>query len=133
MSTSLPTDRLVIACSGLSSAERGQLERSISRLPSAVYTPDLTDQVTHLVAERVAPCSQKLACARRLGLPVVRPAWIHESLELKFNDTCMVASSVKISTTLDSNLFPGVHYCKLLSPARVVDWMMTDSFTTQFP
>ena len=51
------------------------------------------------------------------------PAWIHESLELKFNDTCMIASSVKISTSLDSHLFPGVHYCKLLSPARVVDWI----------
>ena len=26
-----------------------------------------------------------------------------------------------------SPLFPGVHYCKLLSPARVVDYIMIDS------
>ena len=55
------------------------------------------------------------------------PAWIKESLEIKETDECLQVSSVKIDTALDSKLFPGVHYCKLLSPARVIDWIMTDS------
>ena len=32
-----------------------------------------------------------------------------------------------IPTSMRSPLFPGVHYCKLLSPARVVDYIMIDS------
>jgi len=59
------------------------------------------------------------------------PAWIKESLQYKETDECMEISSVKIDTALDSKLFPGVHYCKLLSPARVVDWVMTDSLKTE--
>lgn len=55
------------------------------------------------------------------------PAWIKESLEIKEDDDCLSVASVKIDTALDSKLFPGVHYCKLLSPARVLDWIMTDS------
>jgi hypothetical protein len=55
------------------------------------------------------------------------PAWIKEELQYKETDACMEISSVKIDTELDSKLFPGVHYCKLLSPARVIDWVFTDS------
>ena len=55
------------------------------------------------------------------------PAWIKESLEIKETDECLSVKSVKIDTALDSRLFPGVHYCKVLSPARVIDWIMTDS------
>ena len=56
------------------------------------------------------------------------PAWIKESLQYKEGDDCMEVSSVKIDTALDSKLFPGVHYCKLLSPARVIDWIFTDAY-----
>ncbi|GMH65177.1 hypothetical protein TrRE_jg8419 [Triparma retinervis] len=55
------------------------------------------------------------------------PAWIKEALEIEETDECLSVKSVKIDTELDSRLFPGVHYCKLLSPARVIDWIMTDS------
>ena len=68
-----------VACSsGLSSDARRRLEASVAAL-NGVCAPDLTDQTTHLVAEGVTPRSRKLACARRLGLPVVRPSWIHDS------------------------------------------------------
>ena len=69
---------LVLCSSGLSSDARRRLEASAAAL-SGVCSPDLTDQTTHLVAESVTPRSRKLACARRLGLPVVRPSWIHDS------------------------------------------------------
>lgn len=55
------------------------------------------------------------------------PAWIKETIELNDEGECLDVASVKIETELDSRLFPGVHYCKLLSPARIVDWMMSDS------
>ena len=69
---------LVLCSSGLSPDARRRLEASAAAL-SGVCSPDLTDQTTHLVAESVTPRSRKLACARRLGLPVVRPSWIHDS------------------------------------------------------
>ena len=68
----------VLCSSGLSSDARHRLEASAAAL-SGVCSRDLTDQTTHLVAESVTPRSRKLACARRLGLPVVRPSWIHDS------------------------------------------------------
>ena len=44
------------------------------------------------------------------------------------NGTCLVVQSITLGpTALDSSIFPGVHYCKLLSPARVIDYMMIDS------
>ena len=74
-----PVGMVFLPCSsGLSSDARHRLEASVAEL-NGVCTPDLTDQTTHLVAESVTPRSRKLACARRLGLPVVRASWIHDS------------------------------------------------------
>ena len=74
-----PVGMVFLPCSsGLSSDARHRLEASVAAL-NGVCTPDLTDQTTHLVAESVTPRSRKLACARRLGLPVVRASWIHDS------------------------------------------------------
>jgi len=41
---------------------------------------------------------------------------------------CLAVASLKEGPqALDSDIFPGIHYCKLLSPARVIDYIMTDS------
>ena len=40
---------------------------------------DLTDRTTHLVATKIHPRSAKLACALKLGLPIVLPQWVHAS------------------------------------------------------
>ena len=46
----------------------------------------------------------------------------------KDNGTCLAISSLAVGPEpLDSWLFPGVHYCKVISPARVIDYMMIDS------
>ena len=58
---------------------------------------------------------------------VAGPVWIKEVLELKDNATAMSVGSPSIHDSLSSPIFPGVDYCKLLSPARAMDWMMTDS------
>jgi hypothetical protein len=44
---------------------------------------------------------------------------------------CLAVAALKLQTELDSNIFPGVHYCKVLSPARALDWIMTDSLKKQ--
>jgi hypothetical protein len=60
----------------------------------------------------------------------IGPLWVKESMRIKDdkeNNCLEVASLVEGPTKLHSLLFPGVHYCKLISPARIVDFIMTDS------
>jgi len=58
----------------------------------------------------------------------IGPLWVFkDSLKLKENATCMTAASAVLKTAIDGKIYPGNHYCKVLSPARVLDWMMTDS------
>jgi len=58
----------------------------------------------------------------------IGPLFLSEHIKISDNSTCMVVQSLTLGPTgLDSVLFPGVHYCKLLSPARVVDYLMVDS------
>eukprot|EP00929_Paragymnodinium_shiwhaense_P110232 TRINITY_DN7706_c0_g1_i1.p1 TRINITY_DN7706_c0_g1~~TRINITY_DN7706_c0_g1_i1.p1 ORF type:complete len:615 (-),score=187.49 TRINITY_DN7706_c0_g1_i1:537-2381(-) len=49
--------------------------------------------------------------------------------KIKFAETaqCMEVTSLGLISTVNSSIYPGNHYCKLLSPARAMDWMMTDS------
>jgi len=58
----------------------------------------------------------------------IGPVWVFVSkLTLESNATCMAVASPVLKTELDGKIYPGNHYCKVLSPARVLDWMMTDS------
>lgn len=58
----------------------------------------------------------------------IGPVWVFSSsLKLESNATCMAVASASLRSEIDSSIYPGNHYCKLLSPARVLDWMMTDS------
>jgi len=43
------------------------------------------------------------------------------------NNCLEVASLVEGPQSLKSHIFPGVFYCKLLSPARMIDYIMIDS------
>ena len=70
---------IVLCSTGLSPADRRALEEAAKPLsPHISFEKDLTDQTTHLVATCVSPRSAKLACALRLGLPVVLPQWVHD-------------------------------------------------------
>ena len=65
------------------------------------------------------------------------PFWIYAPLkfELKTRNgrTRMMVSSVEFKTSLNtsfkriSDYIPGMHYCKIISPARVLEWIYTDS------
>lgn len=54
------------------------------------------------------------------------------SLKMDETDNSLVVQSPKDYTALDSAFYPGQHYCKLLSPARVLDWMMTTGLPNRF-
>lgn len=44
------------------------------------------------------------------------------------NGKCLtVASLSEGPTKLSSHIFPGIHYCKLISPARFIDYITIDS------
>jgi len=58
----------------------------------------------------------------------IGPLFINERIRVSDNQTCLIVQSIKLGPTpLDGPIFPGVHYCKLLSPARVIDYIMIDS------
>ena len=48
------------------------------------------------------------------------------------SDNCLKAKSLKEGPTkLDSKIFPGIFYCKFLSPARVIEYYMTDGLKSK--
>jgi len=58
----------------------------------------------------------------------IGPLFINGHMSIKDNGTCLEIASLALGPQpLNSKIFPGVHYCKLLSPARVIDYIMTDS------
>lgn len=60
----------------------------------------------------------------------IGPLWVSEKMTIKDDaeNKCLeVSSLVEGPTGINSHIFPGIHYCKLLSPARVIDYMMIDS------
>lgn len=58
----------------------------------------------------------------------IGPLWVfNNTLALEETATCMSVSSASLKTKIDGKIHPGNTYCKFLSPARALDWMMTDS------
>jgi len=57
----------------------------------------------------------------------IGPLWLLGNLKLTEKEDCMSVSSLYLHTETTSKIFPGSTYCKLLSPTRILDWMMTDS------
>ena len=57
----------------------------------------------------------------------IGPLFVKTKLSAADNGTCLVVTSVTDYTELDGKIYPGVHYCKLLPPARAIDYMMTDA------
>jgi len=57
----------------------------------------------------------------------IGPLWVQSSIKLVETKECLQVTSRKLVSDIHSYIFPGNHYCKLLSPAAAMDWMMTDS------
>ena len=74
----MPTSNVVTFCStGLAATERRALEDQISKIGE--YCGDLTDRTKYLIADNVENVSEKIKVARRLGLPIVTPAFVTDS------------------------------------------------------
>jgi hypothetical protein len=56
----------------------------------------------------------------------IGPLFVKKSITLDEKDTCLEVASVGLVSAISSHIFPGNHYCKLLSPAMAMEWMMTD-------
>jgi len=48
------------------------------------------------------------------------------SLSTTETEECLQVSALALVNNIKSSIFPGVHYCKLLSPSLALEWMMTD-------
>ena len=72
---------------------------------------------------------RKICLGDDFGVPGnIGPLFLQEAISIADNGSCLVVESLKLGPQpLDAFLFPGVHYCKLLPPSRVIDWMMIDS------
>jgi len=57
----------------------------------------------------------------------VGPLWVMSAVKTAETKECLQVTSSKLDSTISSPIFPGNHYCKLLSPAAAMDWIMTDS------
>lgn len=62
----------------------------------------------------------------------IGPLFVEQTLKVDDKDGCLEVKSLKEGPTkLSSHIFPGIHYCKLLSPARVVEYYMTDGLKSK--
>jgi len=57
----------------------------------------------------------------------IGPLFIKGSLTTEETKECLEVTSLGLISTVSSWIYPGNHYCKLLSPAAAMDWMLTDS------
>jgi len=57
----------------------------------------------------------------------IGPLFVKGSIKIEDGPKGITVSSIAISSPISSPIFPGVHYCKFISPARVIDYMMIDS------
>merc|ERR1712194_263703 len=57
----------------------------------------------------------------------IGPLFIKGSFKKEETKECLEVTSLGLISTVSSLIFPGNHYCKLLSPALAMDWMLTDS------
>ena len=62
---------------GLNVDERAALQTLLSQ-HGGRYTPDLGNDCTHLVAVKAQ--GDKFEYARKVGIPIVTMAWVHESV-----------------------------------------------------
>lgn len=128
------TAALEIGCK-LLAATRIEQQLKVKAAQNHLPCSEMNKMAVHL-AERLA-LSSTLKRYQATGrkwcfLPdspsVAGPVWVfHDRLQLHENNSCMSVQSPAMLTDVNAEIYPGIHYCKVLSPARALDWMMTDS------
>lgn len=57
----------------------------------------------------------------------IGPLFVKGTITITDSAKGITIASIAIKNSVDSWIFPGVHYCKFVSPARIIDYMMIDS------
>jgi len=111
-------------------AEQLQVETT-----QGVQCGELTQQAVAM-AERLLP-QRSLDRYRAKGRTVctaedkqtvgdIGPLFVKGAIKTKETEECLEVSALSLENNIHSLIFPGVHYCKLLSPALAMEWMMTE-------
>lgn len=61
------------------------------------------------------------------------PLWVFASLNWNEGPNSVSISSPALKTDLNGFFYPGNHYCKLVSPVRAMEWIMTQGLTQRYP
>jgi len=57
----------------------------------------------------------------------IGPLFVSGTIKIEDSAQGITISSIAIKNSINEPIFPGAHYCKLVSPARLIDYMMIDS------
>jgi len=124
-----------ISCKMLSS-ERLAEQLNTTVAPTAVTCRDINMQTVQMVEGLAAKATLERFKQKGRGwcfeddshvLGNMGPLWMQGNMKQTETADCMSVSSLALHTTVNDFPYPGNTYCKLLSPTRILDWMMTDS------
>ncbi|KAL3072439.1 hypothetical protein niasHS_017413 [Heterodera schachtii] len=103
-----PLSGIVVTFTGLSKEKRQELIGLLHEM-GAQSMAAMNCKVTHLIAERCDPESEKYKEARRRKLPVLLPSWVFaaNSMDRRLKDTLNVITSEKHLDTHKTPLFAG--------------------------
>jgi hypothetical protein len=111
-------------------------------LPAAAANVTCADINKYAIEVGLAMASEvALGRFQAAGLPfilapdatnAIGPLWVFTKIGLAASDKGLTVTSQAIESKIDSSIFPGTHYCKLLSPARVLEWAMADALPGHF-
>ena len=95
---------------------------------------DAFDSAPEIVRNRYIERGRKLQAGQDIEHKS-GPSWILSRLDYSKkgacedddDELCHIVDSHTLSTGIDHPLTPGKLYCKLISPARALEWMYTDS------
>ncbi|GFS10221.1 hypothetical protein ElyMa_003055700 [Elysia marginata] len=59
--------------------------------------------------------------------------WASQPLVIEESDKGLTVQGVALVTSMSSTFFPGMHYCKVLSPYRAMEWINVDSLRDHAP
>merc|ERR1712194_429984 len=62
----------------------------------------------------------------------IGPLWIYSNLGFDVSDTNVTIQSTSIFSSIDSKIFPGNYYCKVISPAKALEWIQTTGLTNRY-
>jgi len=66
------------------------------------------------------------------GQSFAGPQWVLTGMRFKESDSEIKVRSESLISTVNSLIYPGSHYCKLLAPSKAVEIVMTTALTQKY-